>query len=161
MDSPAEFGAFALRTFTVPDGAARRSSASPCTTPAPTPSSTRFARDVEKIVREARHVFGEYPAFEGNTYTFIADYLPWANGDGMEHRNSTVLTSPIVHSRPAGWTCSTPSSHEFFHSWNVERIRPASLEPFNFDEANMSGELWLGRRIHQLLRRRWSCPRAA
>ena len=34
-------------------------------------------------------------------------------------------------------------SHEFFHAWNVERIRPASLEPFNFEEANMSGELWL------------------
>jgi len=34
-------------------------------------------------------------------------------------------------------------SHEFFHSWNVERIRPRSLEPFNFDEANVSGELWL------------------
>jgi predicted metalloprotease with PDZ domain len=34
-------------------------------------------------------------------------------------------------------------AHEFFHAWNVERIRPKSLEPFNFEEANMSGELWL------------------
>jgi predicted metalloprotease with PDZ domain len=34
-------------------------------------------------------------------------------------------------------------AHEFFHAWNVERIRPRSLEPFNFDEANVSGELWL------------------
>jgi predicted metalloprotease with PDZ domain len=34
-------------------------------------------------------------------------------------------------------------SHEFFHSWNVERIRPRSLEPFNLDDVNMSGELWL------------------
>jgi predicted metalloprotease with PDZ domain len=34
-------------------------------------------------------------------------------------------------------------SHEFFHLWNVERIRPASLEPFDFERANMSGELWL------------------
>jgi predicted metalloprotease with PDZ domain len=33
-------------------------------------------------------------------------------------------------------------SHEFFHAWNVERIRPRSLEPFDFEEANMSGELW-------------------
>ena len=33
-------------------------------------------------------------------------------------------------------------SHEFFHLWNVERIRPRSLEPFNFEEANMSGDLW-------------------
>ncbi len=34
-------------------------------------------------------------------------------------------------------------SHEFFHAWNVERIRPRTLEPFDFEEANMSGELWL------------------
>ena len=43
----------------------------------------------------------------------------------------------------AASSCSTRSSHEFFHSWNVERIRPKSLEPFNLDDANMSGELWL------------------
>jgi predicted metalloprotease with PDZ domain len=34
-------------------------------------------------------------------------------------------------------------AHEFCHAWNVERIRPASLEPFNFEDANVSGELWL------------------
>jgi len=34
-------------------------------------------------------------------------------------------------------------SHEFFHAWNVERIRPKTLEPFNFEEANMSGEMWI------------------
>ena len=34
-------------------------------------------------------------------------------------------------------------SHEFFHCWNVERIRPKTLEPFNFEDANISGELWL------------------
>ena len=101
-----------------------------------------LVRDVEAIVREARHVFGEYPPFEGNTYTFIADYLPWAHGDGMEHRNSTILTapSPIQTSR---LDLLDTIAHEFFHTWNVERIRPKSIEPFNFEEANMSGELWL------------------
>ena len=34
-------------------------------------------------------------------------------------------------------------SHELIHAWNVERIRPRSLEPFNFEDANVSGELWL------------------
>src|SRR6202008_3289869 len=34
-------------------------------------------------------------------------------------------------------------AHEFFHCWNVERIRPRSLEPFDLDRTNMSGELWL------------------
>ncbi|MBO0857358.1 MAG: hypothetical protein J2P21_02695 [Chloracidobacterium sp.] len=34
-------------------------------------------------------------------------------------------------------------SHEYFHCWNVERLRPSSIEPFNFEDANVSGELWL------------------
>ena len=58
----------------------------------------------------------------------------------MEHRNSTVVTSPARSRRtPALGT----SSHEFFHCWNVERIRPQGLEPFDFEEANMTGSLWL------------------
>ena len=53
-----------------------------------------FVKDVEKIVRQEGAIFGEYPDYEPGTYTFLADYLPYANGDGMEHRNSTVITSP-------------------------------------------------------------------
>jgi predicted metalloprotease with PDZ domain len=101
-----------------------------------------FTRDVERIVHEAGRVYGEFPAFDGNTYTFIADYTPWANGDGMEHRNSTIVTSQgSIRSNRSGLLDTI--SHEFFHSWNVERIRPRALEPFNFEDANMSGELWL------------------
>ncbi len=99
-----------------------------------------YAEMVKRIVDEQVAVFGELPLDHG-TYTFIVDYLPWANGDGMEHRNSTVVTS----SRPlsAGPRNAVGTvSHEFFHLWNVERIRPRSLEPFDFEEANMSGELW-------------------
>jgi predicted metalloprotease with PDZ domain len=69
--------------------------------------------------------------------------LPWANGDGMEHRNSTVLTSSNSI-RTSRLDLLDTISHEFFHSWNVERIRPRSLESFNFDEVSISGELWLG-----------------
>ena len=97
---------------------------------------------MEKIVREERGVYREFAPYDGGTYTFIADYLPWANGDGMEHRNSTIITSSAsIRANRAGLLGTV--AHEFFHSWNVERIRPKSLEPFNFDEANMSGELWL------------------
>ena len=35
-------------------------------------------------------------------------------------------------------------AHEFFHAWNMERIRSRDLEPFNFEEADVSGELWFG-----------------
>ena len=142
MDSPAEVSNFALRTFTGSDAVrtpvfrlAVHHSGSDAELDA-------FARDVEAIVKEARFVFGEYPAYEGNTYTFIADYRAGVNGDGMEHRNSTIITSPSSIAAARADLLDTVA-HEFFHCWNVERIRPRSLEPFNFDDANMSGELWL------------------
>jgi predicted metalloprotease with PDZ domain len=59
----------------------------------------------------------------------------------MEHRNSTICSAPVGLADYASRLIGTVS-HEFFHCWNVERIRPASLEPFHFDHANMSGELW-------------------
>ena len=88
----------------------------------------RLPANLAIVVREARYVFGEFPAFENNTYTFIADYQPRNQFDAMEHRNSTFLTSPgsIRSSRE---DLLGAVSHEFFHTWNVERIRPRSLEP--------------------------------
>ncbi|MGV3540665.1 MAG: M61 family metallopeptidase [Rufibacter sp.] len=101
-----------------------------------------YTEKAKKIVREQQAVFGELPIFDFGEYTFIACYLPSTPGDGMEHRNSTVITS----SRPlkSGMVSNLGTlSHEFFHAWNVERIRPKSLEPFNFADANMSEGLWL------------------
>ena len=142
MDSPTEFSAFDLRTFTLADAPG-----SPLVRLVVHHGGTEgdldaFAADLERVVRETERVYGEYPAFDGNTYTFIADYLPWASGDGMEHRNSTILTSASsIRSNRSGLLDT--AAHEFFHAWNVERVRPRSLEPFDFERANMSGELWL------------------
>ena len=96
---------------------------------------------VAAIVEAARDVYGELPDFDYGQYTFLACYLPWVDGDGMEHRNSTVLTSTGSLARNMTSLLGTVA-HEFFHAWNVERIRPAALEPFDFETANMSGELW-------------------
>jgi predicted metalloprotease with PDZ domain len=142
MDSPTEFSAFALRTFTINDGQRTPVFRVALHHQGTDAELDGFARDVESIVREARHVFREFPAFEGNTYTFIADYLPWASGDGMEHRNSTILTSARPLSTHRLDLLDTVS-HEFFHAWNVERIRPAALEPFDFGDASVTTELWL------------------
>jgi predicted metalloprotease with PDZ domain len=100
-----------------------------------------YAEQIRKVVLEQRAIFGELPAFDYGTYTFIADYLPWVSGDGMEHRNSTILASTGSLAQNASGLLGTVS-HEFFHAWNVERIRPRSLEPFDFERANMSEELW-------------------
>ena len=142
MDSPSEFSAFTLRTFTVPDEGRTPVFKVAVHHTGSDADVDAFARDVEAIVREARLVLREFPVFEGNTYTFIADYLPWADGDAMEHRNSTILSSSRSI-RGSRLDLLDAVSHEFFHTWNVERIRPRSLEPFNLEEANMSGELWL------------------
>jgi predicted metalloprotease with PDZ domain len=138
MDSPSEFGPIAIRQFTV-GGRTFRFSLHHTGTDA---ELDAFVKDVEKIVRQEGSIYGEYPAYEPGTYTFLADYLPWANGDGMEHRNSTVITSSASLAASHRDLLDTVA-HEFFHCWNVERIRPKGLEPFDFDRANVSGELWL------------------
>lgn len=149
MDSPTDFSNFMLRTFTVDDGQ-KRNGPPPTFRIALTHDGTEaeadaFAKDVERIVREELAVWGELPNYETNTYTFLSVYLPWANGDGMEHRNSTSLTSPGALRNPgqrAGIIGTV--AHEFFHSWNMERLRSSGIEPFNFEEADMSDDLWLG-----------------
>ncbi|WP_455170496.1 M61 family metallopeptidase [Aegicerativicinus sediminis] len=101
-----------------------------------------YLKHTESIVKTQQKIIGELPKFDFGEYTFLACYMPQVNGDGMEHRNSTVLTSTRSLSQGGIQENIGTVSHEFFHCWNVERIRPASLEPFNFEKANMSGALW-------------------
>ena len=96
-----------------------------------------YGDGVKAIVREAGAFFGGFPRFDYGTYTFLATYLPWAAGDGMEHRNSTMLTSTASIELDVLGLWGTVA-HEFIHAWNVERIRPDDLQPFDFEEANMS-----------------------
>ncbi|MES1256151.1 MAG: M61 family peptidase, partial [Acidobacteriota bacterium] len=138
MDSPIEFGPLAMESFTV--GARTfRFAAHHTGTPA---ELQGLVKDVAKVVREEGTIYGEFPPYEPGNYTFLADYLPYANSDGMEHRNSTVMTSmgSIAGSR---LDMLATVAHEFFHSWNVERIRPRDLEPFDLERANTSDNLWL------------------
>jgi predicted metalloprotease with PDZ domain len=138
MDSPVEFGPIVMRQF----AAGSRTFRIAVHHTGANGELDRFVQDVERVVREEGAVYGEFPDYEPGTYTFLADYLPYAYGDGMEHRNSTVMTSAssLQSDRPA---LLGTVAHEFFHGWNVERIRPRNLEPFDLDRANMSGELWL------------------
>lgn len=144
MDSPIEFGVEQLRTFTVPgeNGAPASTFRVSLHHTGTDAELDTFTTDIEKVVREQRAIIGEFPAFEPGHYTFLIDYLPWSDGDGMEHRNSTVISGAGSLAQ-AGRRMLGTVSHEFFHAWNVERIRPATLEPFSFEDANISGELWL------------------
>ncbi|MCH4551950.1 M61 family metallopeptidase [Aestuariibaculum lutulentum] len=97
---------------------------------------------VKKIVLEEEQVYGELPKFDYGEYTFLVCYISNASGDGMEHRNSTIVTNTRSLADGGMDANLGTVAHEFFHCWNVERIRPDTLEPFDFEEANMSGELW-------------------
>ena len=138
MDSPTEFGPVALREFTVNSRRFRVAMHHQGTDA----ELDGFVKDVEKIVRQEGAIYGEFPQYEPGSYTFLTDLLPWANGDGMEHRNSTVITTTANVAAGRGRVLDTVA-HEFFHCWNVERIRPKGLEPFDFDRANLSDSLWL------------------
>ena len=102
IDSPIEVSNFTLRSFSVPevfrialhhDGTEQE--------------VDRLTADVERIVREERAIFGEFPKFE-NPYTFIGDFLPYAHRDGMEHRNSTVMTGAAASRASSSSYCGSP-----------------------------------------------------
>ncbi|PJJ59190.1 M61 family metallopeptidase [Hymenobacter chitinivorans] len=101
-----------------------------------------YTAKTKKIVKEAAAVFGGLPEYDFGRYTFVVNYLPQTNSDGMEHRNSTSVTSNRQLRGDDVMNNLGTVSHEYFHSWNVERIRPRDLEPFDFERANMSNSLW-------------------
>ncbi len=138
MDSPAEISNHSVRSFNVGDQKINFALHHNGTDA----EFDEYFEKVKKTVLQQEAVFGELPSFDYGEYTFLGCYIPNASGDGMEHRNSTIVTSTRSLAN-GGLTRNLGTvSHEFFHCWNVERIRPKSLEPFNFKEANMSGELW-------------------
>ena len=138
LDSPVEIADFHLREKEV-DGQNIRMVLH---THASNDEVDDYFENVIAIVNRQRDVFGKLPAFDYGEYTFLNCYMPNASGDGMEHRNSTIVTGSKSMDQELGNYRISTIAHEFFHVWNVERIRPASLEPFDFEEANMSGELW-------------------
>jgi predicted metalloprotease with PDZ domain len=142
FDSPTHVGAIQWREWTETSGGRTLKFRAAVDDPAPAATIDEYAAGAQKIAREAAAVFGEFPAFDFGTYTFVACYRPSCNGDGMEHRNSTSVTGGVSMGASALRELGTVA-HEFFHAWNVKRIRPATLEPFDYDRANLSGELWI------------------
>ncbi|HYV93262.1 MAG TPA: PDZ domain-containing protein [Chitinophagales bacterium] len=142
MDSPTELSDFTLRTWQMQntDGTTKtfRIALHHAGGEAEVDS---LVRRTKALVIEEMKVYGELANYDYGTYTFIMDAMPGNDFDGMEHRNSTCITIPFAIKGIEG-DVTEMMAHEFFHSWNVERIRPKTLEPFDFTRANMSGELW-------------------
>src|SRR5271166_6274020 len=104
----------------------------------------RSARDVEAIVRAQKTFWGFLPY---EKYVFIN--LLTESGGGLEHKNSTVLMTSRWATRTRssylGWLNLV--SHEFFHTWNVKRLRPAELGPFDYENEVYTPSLWVAEGI--------------
>ena len=138
MDSPVSLGAQQVRSW--PEGDQTIEFAPLYMGPAA--EIDAYAKNIQKIVKEEKAIFGELPKFDYGRYTFLANYLSQATPDGMEHRNSTSVTSPRTLKDEDATKNLGTVAHEFLHAWNVERLRPKDLEPFDFQRVNMSDALW-------------------
>ena len=104
--------------------------------------------DLVAIIAEQAKMFGGAlppdPAGADGRYTFILHFAPGAYG-GLEHKNSsTCLGSPFAFAsddKYGDWL--ELLSHEYFHSWNGKRIRPAALGPFDYQNENYTRSLWV------------------
>ncbi len=89
--------------------------------------------DLKRICQYELKLMGGAP-FE--RYMFILHIGKGVGGGGMEHANSTAIGVPSDEVLPG------VAAHEFFHLWNVKRIRPASLEPVDYGKEQYTRALW-------------------
>ena len=94
---------------------------------------------IARIVAAATDWMQDCP-FEN--YLFIYHFPDSLGGGGMEHASSTAITlsQKSLSAKLADFESVT--AHEFFHLWNVKRIRPQSLEPIDYTEENYTRALW-------------------
>lgn len=99
----------------------------------------KIAEDTTKIIEEGYKIFGELPY---DDYTFIVNLR---GGGGLEHLNSTALQWNRFGFKPPSRYNSFLHlvAHEYFHLWNVKRIRPDVLGPFDYDNENYTKLLWV------------------
>ena len=105
-----------------------------------------LARDIEKIVRAEIAMWGA-PEFE--SYTFLIHFDPTArDGDGMEHLTSTQIIHPAALAADDSYEAALDTAaHEFFHVWNIKRLRPVELGPWDFTRPANTRGLWIGEGI--------------
>jgi predicted metalloprotease with PDZ domain len=95
-----------------------------------------------KIVKAQLEMMGKAPFSD---YTFLFARTRGAGGGGLEHLNSTNISVPSIDGSTPGNNSRFDSlvSHEFFHLWNVKRLRPRALGPFDYTRPNRTRYLWL------------------
>jgi predicted metalloprotease with PDZ domain len=100
----------------------------------------QLQRDMAKVVEAATAVFGSNP---NQDYLFIVHNVTDGQG-GLEHMNSCVLSvNRWSYEGSAYVGFINLVAHEYFHLWNVKRIRPIELGPFNYDQECYTSLLWV------------------
>ncbi|WP_372654125.1 M61 family metallopeptidase [Halobacteriovorax sp.] len=125
IDSPIEIGCQDTDGFRV-DGIDHEL----CWFGSPMKNDFDFKADIKKIVEHISKTMGEIPY---EKYTFITHFAPNLFG-GLEHKNSTALQycSRSIIDRKGYTDWLELVAHEYFHTWNVKRIRPKELGPFDY-----------------------------
>lgn len=100
----------------------------------------KVSNDFKKVCESALSVVGEHPCKD---YTFLIHNIGLGGG-GLEHLNSTTCqTSRMVYSNDKMYQgFMSLIAHEYFHLWNVKRIRPKALGPFDYENENYTHLLW-------------------
>jgi predicted metalloprotease with PDZ domain len=93
---------------------------------------------IERIVAGATQWMNDCPFQD---YLFIYHVSDWADG-GMEHAFGTAINLPTVDFGKDLGRFIAITTHEFFHLWDVKRIRPQSLEPIDYTKENYTPALW-------------------
>jgi predicted metalloprotease with PDZ domain len=134
VDSPVEISAFQERDFAGTCGKYR------VIVDAPDASAVldKFVPPIERIVNTATAWMNDCPF---QTYMFIYHFADSPNDGGMEHAYSTAITMP-VRDEDDVQSFTALTGHEFFHVWDVKRIRPQSLEPVDYTKENYTDALW-------------------
>ncbi len=99
----------------------------------------KLAADTIKLIDESVKIFGDLPY---DNYTFIVNLR---GGGGLEHLNSTALQWNKFGFKPEARYKAFLAlvAHEFFHLWNIKRIRPDVLGPFDYENENYTKSLWI------------------
>ncbi len=100
------------------------------------PDWERLKKDFTGFTKEQLEVFGDFPVQD---YHYLNEILPYRFYHGVEHSHSTVITlgpgellmTPSLYKEFMG-----VSSHELFHTWNIKKIRPKEMHPYNFAQEN-------------------------
>jgi len=96
----------------------------------------KIIQDFTAFTQEQLNLFGDFPVAD---YHFLNQILPYQHYHGVEHGNSTVITlgpgelfmTPALYKEFIG-----VSSHELFHTWNIKKIRPQEMLPYDYTREN-------------------------